>query len=150
MTEPVTEPDWLTMAAQARVARLATRRGDGTVDLVPFVYAWLAEPGPYGRLVSAVDHKPKRHDRLQRLANVTDDDEVTVLVDHYAEDWSALWWVRMRGRATVHEPGSAPAHAAVAALVAKYEQYAARAPHGPVLDIVVTDIKGWSAAPPAR
>ena len=24
--------------------------------------------------------------------------EVTVLVDHYEEEWSALWWVRVRGR----------------------------------------------------
>src|SRR3954467_8637183 len=119
--------DWMALAAGAPVGRLATLH-DGTVhgvdavggppagpvpdpaidpaiDLVPFVFAWLADPAPLGRLVHAVDHKPKRPDRLQRLRNVAAPPEVTVLVDHYEEDWSALWWVRVRGRASVLDPG---------------------------------------------
>ena len=142
-------PGWRGLE-RARVGRLATRRSDGNVDLVPFVFVWLAEPGPHGRLVSAVDHKPKKHDRLQRLANVAGDDQVTVLVDHYDENWDALWWVRVRGTATVREPGSAEASAAVRALVGKYDQYAARAPHGAVLEIVITDVAGWSARSASR
>ena len=100
---------------------------------MPFVFAWLAEPAPLGRLVHAVDHKPKRHDRLQRLRNIAAHPEVTVLVDHYDEDWSALWWVRVRGRASVLDPGGDAD--GLAALVAKYEPYRLQPPAGPMVVI---------------
>ena len=29
----------------------------------------------------------------------------TLLIDHYDDDWTQLWWVRVSGRAVVHEPG---------------------------------------------
>ena len=135
---------WLARVAAAPVGRLATRRADGLVDLVPLVYAWLPEPPPFGRLVSAVDHKPKRHERLQRLANVARHPDVTVLVDHYEDDWSALWWVRLRGRGrqlTVgdDEPG-------LAALVAKYPPYRQRSPSGALLVVELTAVDGWAAS----
>jgi PPOX class probable F420-dependent enzyme len=97
--------------------------------------------------VSAVDHKPKRHQRLQRLENIRAVPEVTVLVDHYDEDWSTLWWVRARGRAEVVEAGAGrdAEHAgAIAALVGKYEQYRGRPPVGPVIVITVDEVRGWS------
>jgi hypothetical protein len=55
-----------------------------------------------------------------------------LLVDRYSEDWSALWWVRLDGRARIVGDPDEKAHA-IAALVDKYEQYADRAPTGPVL-----------------
>ena len=30
---------------------------------------------------------------------------MTILVDHYEEDWGRLWWVRLRGRARVLDEG---------------------------------------------
>ena len=54
-----------------------------------------------GFVVSAVDHKPKRTGQLRRLDDMRGSGTATVLVDHYEEDWSQLWWVRVRGRAEV-------------------------------------------------
>jgi PPOX class probable F420-dependent enzyme len=127
------------------VARLATQRGDGRVDLVPFVFAWMPAPEPgLGWLVSAVDAKPKRSLRLQRLANVAATPGVTVLVDHYDEDWTALWWVRIRGAARVLDPGPT-ATDALGALAAKYPQYRRQPPPGPVMSVSIEAVSGWSA-----
>jgi hypothetical protein len=50
------------------------------------------------------------------------------LLDGYAEDWSWLWWLRVDATARVLAPARADADAAVtaavAALRAKYPQYA--------------------------
>lgn len=127
----------------AEVARLATRHPSGAVDLVPFVFAWMPG-GEFGSLVSAVDHKPKRSTRLQRLANIAADPAVTVLIDHYADDWTSLWWLRLRGDATELAPG-AESDAAVDALVAKYHQYRERRPQGPVVRIGISELMGWAA-----
>jgi PPOX class probable F420-dependent enzyme len=68
---------------------------------------------------------------------------VALLADHYAEDWTALWWARADGRAEL----LAPSHArALELLSAKYPQYAAAPPAGPVVSITVTGWSGWSAA----
>lgn len=124
----------------ARVARLATVRPEGHVDVVPIVFAFSD-----GRIVSAVDHKPKRTQHLQRLDNVAAHPEVTLLVDHYDDtDWSALWWVRVRGLATVLTLG-ARYDAAIDALVERYPQYARERPGGAVLSIDPVEWVGWSA-----
>ena len=52
-------------------------------------------------LYSAVDEKPKRTHRLQRLRNIEVNPRVEVLIDHYDDDWSRLWWVRLRGSARI-------------------------------------------------
>src|SRR4051794_32281619 len=111
--------------AAAPVARLATLRPDGTPRLVPITFVLLD-----GRICSAVDEvKPKSTTRLARLADVERDPRVGVVVDHYADDWSALWWVRVDGTAAVHEDGALRGRA-LAALVAKYPPYAASPPDG--------------------
>ena len=126
----------------ARVARLATLNPSGGVDLVPITFALLDDD----TLVTAVDHKPKTTRRLQRLADIEADPRVTVLVDHYEDDdWSALWWVRAKGRARV--VGAGEAVRAVDALVGRYIQYAERRPGGPVILIEVTAWAGWTGAP---
>jgi hypothetical protein len=47
-------------------------------------------------LYSATDDGPRPAKRMRNLAR---DPRATVLVDAYDEDWSAVWWVRLRGRA---------------------------------------------------
>ena len=121
--------------AGARVARLATVAPDGAPHLVPIVFALAGEV-----IHSAVDAKPKRHARLQRLANIEHEPRVSVLADHYDDDWSLLWWVRADGLATV-EPESA---SGVAALRAKYPQYAETPPLGPFLRIEIRHWASWS------
>jgi PPOX class probable F420-dependent enzyme len=130
----------------ARVARLATLRADGTARLVPITFVLLD-----GLVCSAVDEvKPKRSTRLARLADVRRDPRAAVLVDHYAEDWTQLWWVRIDGTATVHEAGEL-ADRARTALAAKYPPYATAPPGGPVLVLTPTRWTGWQgSAPPPR
>jgi PPOX class probable F420-dependent enzyme len=125
----------------ARVARLATVRADGRPHVVPVCFVLLGDIA-----YSAVDHKPKRGPRLTRLANVEANPVASLLVDEYGEDWSALWWVRLDGLAKVVSD-RAEAAAAIAALVAKYPQYADHPPDGPVLALTVDSWTGWSALP---
>jgi PPOX class probable F420-dependent enzyme len=129
------------LVAEARVAHLATTEADGRPHLVPFCFALEGDV-----VYSAVDQKPKRSRRLKRLENIRRHPEVTVLVDHYEEDWSRLWWVRLRGEARVVEEGVERDHA-LSLLVAKYDQYRAEPPTGPVIVIEVRGWRGWSAAP---
>src|SRR5918996_2574172 len=103
--------------ASARVARLATTDPDGRAHLVPIVFALDGDT-----LYTAVDAKPKRSRRLRRIENARERPDVTVLVDHYDEDWRELWWVRLRGPARVLESGE-EAERALDLLAAKYEQY---------------------------
>jgi PPOX class probable F420-dependent enzyme len=126
--------------AAARVARLATLGRDGAPHLVPFCFALSGDV-----LYSAVDHKRKRSSRLQRFDNVARDPRVGVLVDHYEEDWSKLWWVRLEGLARELESG-AEANEALRLLTAKYGQYRDDPPSGPVLRIEVQRWSGWTAS----
>ncbi len=125
---------------EAKVARLATADRAGLPHLVPFVFAVDGE-----RLVSAVDHKPKRSSALRRLANIAENPHVSALVDEYDEDWDRLWWARADGVATVHRSGSAESDRAVDQLVARYDQYRHRRPDGPVVVVTVQHWTGWSA-----
>jgi PPOX class probable F420-dependent enzyme len=122
----------------ARSARLATIDPDGRPHLVPIVFVLDGET-----LYTAVDAKPKRSRRLRRIENARERPDVTVLVDEYTEDWRALWWVRLRGRARVLESGE-EAERALGLLAAKYEQYEREPPGVPVLAIDVTEWRSWS------
>jgi PPOX class probable F420-dependent enzyme len=126
--------------AAARVARLATLSRDGAPHLVPFCFALSGE-----LLYSAVDYKRKRSSRLQRFDNVARDPRISVLVDHYEEDWSKLWWVRLEGRASELASG-AEADEALSLLTAKYGQYREHPPSPPVLRIEVQRWSGWTAS----
>ena len=128
--------------AGSPVARLATLRADGTPRLVPITFVLLGDV-----VCSAVDDvKPKRSTRLARLDDVRRDPRVALVADHYADDWSTLWWVRVDGTAEVHESGPLRADA-LEALIAKYPQYAAAPPAGPVLVITPERWSGWTATP---
>jgi PPOX class probable F420-dependent enzyme len=133
------EAECRTRLASTPVGRLATIRPDGRVDLVPIVFALIDDD-----LVFAVDHKPKRTTKLQRLANISTNPEVCALFDHYDDDWTTLWWVRMRGQAVVVPGGPATARA-LDALQARHPQYAERRPQGPVVWITPTEWTGWGA-----
>lgn len=119
------------------MARLATTGASGP-HIVPIVFAASGD-----RIVTAVDHKPKRTRRLRRLTNIAADPAVAVLVDHYDDDWAKLWWVRADGSASVLESGPGFS-SAVELLGAKYGQYRDHPPSGPVIDITVERWVGWS------
>jgi len=123
----------------ARVARLATTDPDDRPHLVPIVFALEGDT-----LYSAVDQKPKRSQKLRRIENARARPEVTILVDHYEEDWDRLWWIRLRGRARVLDHGD-ERERAFALLQEKYPQYRPEPPDGAVLAVDVTEVLEWTA-----
>jgi PPOX class probable F420-dependent enzyme len=124
--------------AAERVARLATRSAEGP-RLVPVTFAWHD-----GRAVWAVDRvKPKRPGPLRRERDLAADPRVAMLADHYEEDWTALWWVELRGDAAFLE--GAAAEAALDALAARYAPYRDARPPGPVVAVTPRRWAWWSA-----
>jgi PPOX class probable F420-dependent enzyme len=122
----------------ARVARLASSDAHGRPHLVPIVFVLFDET-----IYSVIDAKPKRTVALRRLENVRANPLVSVLADHYEEDWRELWWVRAEGSARVIELVQPEARHAVELLTARYPQQRAV---GPVLAVDVESWRGWSAA----
>jgi PPOX class probable F420-dependent enzyme len=124
---------------EARVARLGTVDAQGRPHLVPICFVLASDI-----LYSAVDRKPKRSPRLKRVENIRANPEVTVLVDHYEEDWSRLWWVRLRGRGRVLEAGE-ERERALTLLAEKYPQYRAEPPEDAVIAVEIVEWREWHA-----
>src|SRR5262249_32727371 len=112
--------------SEARVARLATTDAHGRPHVVPITFAMDGDT-----LYFAVDTKPKRTTKLKRLRNIAANPAVSVLVDHYEEDWTRLWWVRVDGVAREIDD-TAEASRAIDLLVKRYPQYQRARPLGPV------------------
>lgn len=125
--------------AAAQVAHLATIRPTGTPHLIPITFVLEGKT-----VLWAVDHKPKTSDRLQRLFNIETHPEVSLMVDHYHDDWRYLWWVRADGKARVITDDD-EADDAIELLVRKYKPYRERRPQGPVVAIDVKKWRGWTA-----
>jgi PPOX class probable F420-dependent enzyme len=123
--------------AAAAVARLATVDRDGRPHVVPICFVLDGDT-----LYTAVDEKPKRTRRLKRLENIEANPQVEVVIDHYEDDWSKLWWVRLRGTARIVEDPRA-----VELLAAKYPQYRAQPPAGPVIAIEIEGRSEWTSSP---
>ena len=124
----------------APVARLATVNADGSPHIVPVAFALDGDT-----IVTAVDGKPKRGTPLRRFENVAANPRVSLLVDAYDADWTRLWWARADGRASIAADG-AGLESALAALRARYPQYATVALAGPAMVIAVDRWSGWSAS----
>jgi PPOX class probable F420-dependent enzyme len=128
--------------ATAPVGRLATVDETGQPHIVAFCFAL----DDSDVLYSAVDAKPKATMALKRLANVRAQPRVSVLVDHYDDDWSQIWWVRMDGTGRVLDDG-AERDRALFLLVSKYRQYQDDPPSGPVLGVTISRWRAWSPEP---
>ncbi|OBA59646.1 PPOX class F420-dependent oxidoreductase [Mycobacterium sp. 1100029.7] len=127
--------------SRAPVARLATSSPDGKPHLVPVVFAVDADSDV---VYTAIDAKPKSTQRLRRLANIAANPQVSLLADHYADDWTQLWWVRADGAASIHHHGE-PMQTGYALLRAKYPQYQSVSLDGPVIAIAVHRWSSWHA-----
>ena len=150
----------------AAVARLATIGPDGRPHLVPVTFALDGD-----RIYTAVDAKPKTTANLRRLRNIDADPRVTLLADHYEDDWDRLWWARADGRAAIlgrpappagrpggtdpggTDPGGTGGREAdlagpLALLAARYPRYRAAPPAGPLIRIQVERWTGWAAGRP--
>lgn len=133
------DSDAVARFAAAPAAVLSTVNGDGSPHLVPVVFA------VHGDVVyTAVDAKRKSTRNLRRLANIEADPRVCLIVDHYADDWTQLWWVRADGTAEIHHSGEAMA-AGYSLLRQKYPQYQRIALDGPVISVAVQRWSSWAA-----
>jgi PPOX class probable F420-dependent enzyme len=135
-----TLPRWASeLVATARVARLAFLDGDGRPRVLPVTFALAGDA-----IWSAIDEKPKRAAEPARVEYLRRRPEAALLVDEYDDDWSRLAWVQLLGRADVLPADSEPD--AMAALAAKYADYARRPPPGPLLRLTVERALSWRAA----
>jgi coenzyme F420-0:L-glutamate ligase / coenzyme F420-1:gamma-L-glutamate ligase len=106
----------------ARVARLTTLGAHGVPHAVPVCFAYHS-----GFFYSPIDRKPKSvaPEKLARLRNIAARPQVALLIDHYEEDWTKLWFVLIRGKAVLlPESARRERVAAMRALKKKYRQYA--------------------------
>lgn len=131
----------------ARVGRLATVDPWGRPSIVPFCFALTDTPEPVA--VSVLDEKPKRvaDADLGRIRNIQRQPEVAFIIDHYEEEWSRLWFVQVRGQASLLFPGDPWHREAIAALREKYPQYREMAIDARMV-IVIAGLRGssWHAA----
>jgi PPOX class probable F420-dependent enzyme len=135
-----TLPGWASeLVETARVARLAYLDGDGHPRVLPVTFAVAGDA-----IWSAIDEKPKRAAEPARVEYLRRRPESALLVDEYNDDWSRLLWVQLMGRVDVLPASSAPE--AMAALAAKYADYARRPPPGPLLRLTVERALSWRAA----
>ena len=122
------------------MARLGTVTVGARPHIVPCCFAIDGEV-----LYTGVDGvKTKASSALRRLDNIRANPSVSVLLDHYDDDWSTLWWIRLDGRARVVDVGSPEGRTASGLLAGKYAQYRDRPIPGPVITV---EILRWSAWP---
>jgi coenzyme F420-0:L-glutamate ligase/coenzyme F420-1:gamma-L-glutamate ligase len=136
-------PDQTAFLVRRRVARLATADGAGEPHIVPVCFAC----SPAGIYV-ALDEKPKDvpPTRLKRVRNILENPRVALVADRYAEDWSLLAFVMVRGRARLLEPDGREHADAVRLLRGKYHQYEEmRIEENPVIAIRPERVASWGA-----
>lgn len=119
------------------MARLATVTADGRPHVVPCCFALAGTT-----LYSAVDGKPKSTLALKRLDNLRARPSASLLVDHYDDDWSTLWWVRVDGTGRIVD-GPDERERALTLLREKYVQYRTMALPGPVVAVDATTWRAW-------
>jgi coenzyme F420-0:L-glutamate ligase / coenzyme F420-1:gamma-L-glutamate ligase len=139
----VLDPEQTAFLVGRRVARLATSDAAGEPHAVPVCFAYSP-----GAIYVALDEKPKDvpPTRLKRVRNILENPKVALVADRYAEDWSLLAFVMVRGRAELLEPGTGEHAGAVRLLRGKYHQYEEmRIEENPVIAIRPSKVASWGA-----
>lgn len=136
-------PSWAAaLLAEARVARLGMLDDAAGPRVLPVTFAVHEQA-----IWTAIDRKPKRDPTREpaRLRYLRRDPRAALTVDRYDDDWNGLAWVQVLGEVAIVEAGEAPD--AIAALRAKYPQYAAESPPGPLLRLDPRRTLCWAAVP---
>jgi coenzyme F420-0:L-glutamate ligase/coenzyme F420-1:gamma-L-glutamate ligase len=142
-TPGILSPEEAAFLVRRRVARLATADAAGEPHVVPVCFA--CSPGG---IYIALDEKPKHVApiRLKRVRNVLENPDVALVADRYAEDWSLLAFVMVRGRAQLLEPGTGEHAGALRLLRGKYHQYEEmKIEDNPVISIRPERAASWGA-----
>jgi len=126
---------------RAPLGRLATADAEGRPHVVPICFALDGD-----EIVTPIDEKPQEvsPQELRRSRDIEENPRVALVVDHYADNWSRLGWIQLRGTAAIRTPDQ-PSHAsAVGSLRTKYHQYES---HGleerPIIRIVPRTVRSW-------
>ena len=107
------------LLAGARIGHLSTADTVGAAHVIPICYAFDGDS-----IYSVLDQKPKRTSltRLRRVKNILANPQVALVVDHYEEDWSRLWYILVTGHAELMLEGD-EREQAIVKLREKYQQY---------------------------
>ena len=128
----------------ARSGHLATADAKGQPHVIPVCYVFDGES-----IYSVLDAKPKTTPlrQLRRVRNILANPLVSLVVDHYEEDWSRLRYVLVSGDAGLLQEGEEWARA-IAMLRQKYPQYKEMdLDDNPVIKIAPARFVPWSFRP---
>lgn len=132
----------------ARVGHLATVDPEGMPHVVPICFVVNSNA-----IFSPVDEKPKQSSpqQLGRIRNIRKHPDSTLVVDHYQENWQHLFWIQIRGSASIQSPDSENHTRIISNLRDKYAQYEE---HGlesrPLIKLSVEDVISWGTIEPER
>ena len=135
-------PHALQLIRSARIAHLATADRFGQPHVIPICFAFDSKS-----FYSPIDEKPKRSApaNLKRLRNIRDNPQVSLVIDHYDEDWSKLAYVLITGTARIMQRGESHRRA-VTFLRKKYSQYRRmQIDTRPIIVIMSKRITFWAA-----
>jgi PPOX class probable F420-dependent enzyme len=91
----------LKLVKSAKVAHLATAASNLQPYVTPVVFVVDSN-----YIFIPLDHKPKAvsFKDLKRVKNIQENSRVAFLVDNYKDNWQALWFIMLIGRAYLVEP----------------------------------------------
>ena len=133
-------PEWASgLLEDARVGHLALLDAAGQPRVLPVTYA-ICE----GAAWTVIDNKPKRARRPPaRVRWLREHPRAAITVDRYTDDWSELQWVQLLGEMIVLD--GPPTGPGMTSLEARYPQYTADPPPGPLLRLTITRAVWWKA-----
>jgi len=129
----------------ARTGHLATADAKGRPQVVPVCFVFDGQA-----IYSVLDAKPKTTPlrQLRRVKNILANPQVSLVVDHYEEDWDKLQYILVSGDAELLESDEKWV-VAIAMLREKYPQYQAMdLDQSPVIKITPVRYSPWSSQPP--
>lgn len=126
----------------ARVARLSTLDTEGRPHAVPVCFVYHRDV-----FYTPLDRKPKRVSiqKLARVRNIEANPEVALLLDEYDEDWDKLWYILVKGEASILT-GGAEQNEVIVQLRNKYAQYVSLdmlPADTPLIRIAAANIISW-------
>lgn len=133
-------PEWAgRLLEDARVGHLALLDAAGQPRVLPVTYA-ICEEAAW----TVIDNKPKRAQRPPaRIRWLRQNPRAAITVDRYTDDWSELQWVQLLGEMIILD--GPPTGPGIASLEARYPQYTADPPPGPLLRLTITRAVWWRA-----
>ena len=129
----------------ARTGHLATADAKGRPQVVPVCFVFDGQA-----IYSVLDAKPKTTPlrQLRRVKNILANPRVSLVVDHYEENWDKLQYILVSGDAELLESDEKWV-VAIAMLREKYPQYQAMdLDQSPVIKITPVRYSPWSSQPP--